>query len=462
MQFPVRHGVIWLSRRHPLAAVSAGAALLLLFYALVKPALGIGIYDLSLIGWDLAFATGYVWMTLALLTALSLHLLWQPRGAGGHSIIGLVWLLGVCLAVQVVRVVNSDGLLIVNILAGLLWFNLLYWCRSAIPWFRPLLPAFLIGISSYYALFIVAHAAGIAPAYQGMHFFYAGTERLAIIFAHPNHLGNLLAFCLILLASFTVTASRPVSVVALWLLLAPIVYGLLATYSRGAWLGCLVGLVVTLWLLRGRAPWTRLALSCLGLSVLLLGGQALLRHPRTVTARIITSAPVADAAIGNRLHVWRGATRLIADHGLWGVGIGQFGPVFNARYKPAPVQHESYASALNNYLTLAAEAGLPLAVLYLVTLGWALLLAIRGAARSGLPAGAEIGLVGGVVSLLVFAGTTYTLTRVYAGFLTWSVLGYLVAGAMSSPRTQGGAPLPPAAAPPAAAPGASNCPGDFR
>ena len=120
---------------------------------------------------------------------------------------------------------------------------------------------------------------------------------------------------------------------------------------------------------------------------------------------------------------------MIADHPWLGVGIGQFGTVLESRkYKPAAIAHLYYESAINNYLTLAAEAGIPTLVLYLLAVILVCVEASKHVQRCRGPyAGLYIGMLCGVYSLLMFGMTTYSLGRVYANVLMWSTLGCLVA-----------------------------------
>jgi O-antigen ligase len=244
-----------------------------------------------------------------------------------------------------------------------------------------------------------------------------------VVFNHPNHLGNMLAFgvafCFASLSSHTKLYIRLI----LWILLAALVHALLMTFSRGAWLACSVGLFVSLIYLYKLITVRRLALSLLLLAISLFGSMAIDSHIRNISSRVVTSSPSSDASIGHRLAVWRTAVDMIYDHWLIGVGIGRFGEVLDS-YKTGTIKAESYSSALNNYVTLAAEAGMPVLTAYILMLVCASVLASRSLAKTDNRTEFQVGMLCGVYTMLVFGATTYTFTSVYAAVLTGSILGY--------------------------------------
>ena len=141
--------------------------------------------------------------------------------------------------------------------------------------------------------------------------------------------------------------------------------------ALGALVGFLVAIVIgglTATALRRR--WGSLPLTLLllfGILFFLLGGGRLI--PTALVERLLDFSPYLgftsveripltdeNYAIVERLAHWQAAWRMVSDNPLWGVGIGNYVPVYPAYALPGwedPMGH-----AHNYYLNIAAEAGL--------------------------------------------------------------------------------------------------------
>jgi pimeloyl-ACP methyl ester carboxylesterase len=187
-------------------------------------------------------------------------------------------------------------------------------------------------------------------------FFYGTHLRFQGIFDSPNTCAVLLGMTLVFILVFFKKKQH-------WSLRIPAIsavcffsYLLAQTYSRGTWVAYGCSLVLLLFLARGfRIPviWIILAFA-LGLLLLPAG-----------TERILSSGNFQEGSVRNRLVVYQGATTVIYHQPLTGVGWDQFGPYYKNWFQPADMKY-SYPGALNNYLCLAAELGLPALWLYLV------------------------------------------------------------------------------------------------
>jgi putative inorganic carbon (HCO3(-)) transporter len=151
---------------------------------------------------------------------------------------------------------------------------------------------------------------------------------------------------------------------------------LVATMSRGAWLGQVTGLLVVA-LVGSRAARHAVAtFGGLGV-VLLLAAWPIL--PATVTDRVqsifaslVAFGAAASAltpenwAVMERLSQWTAGWRMFAANPLVGVGIGNYNSVYNDYRLPEwPV---ALGHAHNHYLTIAAEAGIFAAIAYIILL----------------------------------------------------------------------------------------------
>lgn len=282
----------------------------------------------------------------------------------------------------------------------------------------------LISVYAVYALFILASfwdTLAISP------FTYAQQPRLSFLFENPNHLGNVLAFATISCFSWAVFAERPVVRTSFWILMTVLQYGLVSTMSRGALLGYTVGMLYVLWHIAHRLPRLKVAWVIGIWLITLLVCFRITPIGMASAARISQSTPSSDNSMKHRILIWQATLEIIADNWKTGVELGRFGEVLDQHYKPAMVKHEKYGSAMNNYLTLAAEAGVPIAILYLVMICILLYTAMRNLPPLGSSAGTDIGILGGVIALLIFSLSTYTFGRIYANMILWLSFGYLLA-----------------------------------
>jgi len=87
---------------------------------------------------------------------------------------------------------------------------------------------------------------------------------------------------------------------------------------------------------------------------------------------VLTQAPLS---LGYRLQYWQATTRMIADYPLLGSGPGNFGDAYT-RYK-LPQASEEISDPHNALFELAATAGLPAAILFLLILALAFLQYLR-------------------------------------------------------------------------------------
>ena len=133
-------------------------------------------------------------------------------------------------------------------------------------------------------------------------------------------------------------------------------------HARAASVALVVALAVVLaFRLSARWRWPALlALAVLGLGLVAAVPSLRLRFASAVT----------DEGSGDRRWLLQSALRAVAQHPLAGVGLGRYHPAAFAS-ADTPVEVVRHAGkAHNQYLTLAAEAGLPAALLFLLLLVW--------------------------------------------------------------------------------------------
>ncbi len=183
---------------------------------------------------------------------------------------------------------------------------------------------------------------------------------------NPNVLGALLAMGALISGSLAL--SRAFQGARRLLLAAVCVVqlaGLAVTFSRGAWLGLVAGLLAMVVLAYRRYL----------VAVLAAGAIVWFAAPRVFVERLLfaftsTYAMMSSAGLG-RLYRWDISLHHILDHPLFGVGLGTFGGT-------AAYMFGYWALWVDNfYIQMAAEGGLLLLVFFL----WLLLRGAKGLVR---------------------------------------------------------------------------------
>ena len=179
-------------------------------------------------------------------------------------------------------------------------------------------------------------------------------------------------------------------------------YGLIKSYSRGAWLGTAVGIGWLMWRTMEcggmTPPWgTRHVASgkscaksqqskswILPSSILIVSILALsfwqFRHTESpVLRRVFSVGNPNDFSWRNRVTAWQGAGRMILDKPIIGFGWGKAGEIYSKDYRAARLE-ESAAVQLNDYLMIGISAGVPSLACFVAYL-W-LALSLRSNAQS--------------------------------------------------------------------------------
>ncbi len=280
---------------------------------------------------------------------------------------------------------------------------------------------------------------GLWQLWRGVDFIRGNVfdgARVAACMKHPNDLGTFLMFPVIIsmgLCSwvwfdggkdepsvFSKVGMGAVSLLAFSL----VALGL--TYSRGAWLGALVAVIVFV-MLRKRYFWFGM-----GLVVVF----AFFFTPRMTVARNVSFVsdsvaqslePSVDKFTGSdRLNMWKDAVRIIKDYPILGTGLNTYTHVI---YKYS--QHRKLYPH-NSYLQMTAELGfmgVGIFVWLLVSVGKFINQKIS-LSKNDLIGVLMTGLFAAWVGVLVQSGLDTTFYSVQLSRLLWFVMGLLVAGGL--------------------------------
>ena len=177
--------------------------------------------------------------------------------------------------------------------------------------------------------------------------FSSITFRVYSTFANPNVLGEY--FLLVIPFTFALGLSAPNRrKQILWIVATAIMcLCLLLTYSRGCYLGLLVGLVIFLVLLDRRF-------------LILLGILAVLSPlyvPDTIWQRLLSIGNMGDSSTSYRVYIWTGVVDMLKDYWLCGAGPGE--GAFNTVYPFYSLTAIEAPHSHNLYLQLLCDTGLP-------------------------------------------------------------------------------------------------------
>ena len=275
-----------------------------------------------------------------------------------------------------------------------------------------------------YAFF--AGLSKISPQVQsigGMVYHTGGIVRLSSIMGQPNFAGSIFACGVVFYVSQLYLHQSRARKYYLLLTLNFLIDGLLATYSRGAWIACLSGVAIVLLLERRRLNFRRLIFVTTAIFLFLFLYVSSTQTGPGVAGRIITSSPSSDDSVRNRILVWKASAQLIKTHPLFGTGYGTFMHAISA-YKSPEIGNEQYRDAVNSYITLAAEAGVPTLILYLILI---FIVSYKYCIKrpDDLRVANSHSLFSVVCTLIVFALTSSTLSSWYFLVMTWQILGFI-------------------------------------
>jgi len=247
---------------------------------------------------------------------------------------------------------------------------------------------------------------------------------------HPNILGGILAFALIILASVRGLVGRRST--ARWVVFAVGVAVLFLTFSRAGWIAYAVGVAVALVMLAvmgDRHAVRRLLLASAG--ALLVCAPLVVAFAPSIAARANVSGPIGaeTRSVDERLALAEGAVRIFLDRPLLGIGLGTLPEamvVAGTDLDPRQAAHVVFLDA-------AAETGVVGAACYLVLLvaPWVALVRARARWTPALVAAS------GVLAAVTTVGFLDHYTWTTPAGLTWSAIVLGLWAAAYEPATCG-------------------------
>lgn len=270
-------------------------------------------------------------------------------------------------------------------------------------------------IASAYALLQIAHLDPLTWQRQSA---FGGLIRPGSTVGHANTLSAYLVMCLPLTLWLAARARSRAATVA-WLAIAAVsLFIVVASLSRGAWLGGAAAAFAALLLalgsgLRPKRAWVLIAIATVAV-ILLVPLVTPLRAP--LLARMQQLTDISAATSRTRVELWRAGVRMFQDHPLLGVGPDAYLAAF-PRYRTTTVTRIEWggtpAKAHNDAVQILATQGLlgALAALAIVVFcARALWRIARRASPDAQEVGIAVGaaLAGYVAANLVGFGTVAT------------------------------------------------------
>ena len=185
-------------------------------------------------------------------------------------------------------------------------------------------------------------------------------SRVISTFGNPNVLGEFLILLFPIAFVYLLCLRGASSRFVAFLMCGAIGLCLIFTWSRGAWLGLLFGMVL-FFLIYSRKTLAALLLGCLGVPFLPLV------LPDSIVKRFTSIGNLRDTSTAYRVNIWKGAMNLVSDvlpHGI-GIGQGAFSDVY-VSYSLAGIEAAPHAH--NLYLQILIEIGLTGLLVFLLIL----------------------------------------------------------------------------------------------
>jgi O-antigen ligase len=258
--------------------------------------------------------------------------------------------------------------------------------------------------------------------YKGGYAISGGTSRAGSFLINPDDNGVFMAMMLPILVGLAGGLRRWAWRLAAGVGAGLVLLGLFFTFSNASWIAVGVGAVVYVLLVaRGRTRVILLVGGILAFMAITVGFpqeyQALLAHA------------TRQRELELRIGAWETGLRVIQAFPLTGLGLGYQTYTVYADPFRAPLQNVTLTHPHNSYIEVAAMAGLPAGLLWLVILGGAfwrgvrLLMSLKGHQRA---------LVGGVMVALIIVAVNSLATDGWT-LAPQVIPDWLLLGAISSP-----------------------------
>ncbi|MCI8387306.1 MAG: hypothetical protein HFE63_02425 [Clostridiales bacterium] len=174
--------------------------------------------------------------------------------------------------------------------------------------------------------------------------------RVVSTFENPNVLAEYLIMVLPLMLAVFIIKKTPMTRFLMFMSMAVTGGCLIYTWSRGAWLGFLIGILLFM-LIYSKNTLTVMLFGVLGVPFL----PFIL--PDSITQRFLSIGNLGDSSTSYRVYIWKGVTNMLGDYFTTGIGIGNdsFRLVY-PRYALSGIETAPHSH--NLYLQILVEIGI--------------------------------------------------------------------------------------------------------
>ena len=268
----------------------------------------------------------------------------------------------------------------------------------------------------------------LSTKWQDMEMFFAIKGRVISVFENPNVLGEFLILVFPIILALMATSERSYEKFFLFGIAMIDCWCLVFTWSRGAWIGCILATVLFL------CVSSKHFFTAGILSLPWIGTFVYLQKDSLIVQRLTN---FGDSSTSYRIGIWKGAVRMLEDFGLCGIGLteGAFEKIY-PMYALSGVEVAPHAH--NLYLQIALEMGVfALAVfLIFIFLYTQFSFSFCKSAMSRSNKLICLGIFSGVFAILIQGMTDYVWYNYRIFLLFWMIVGLGVAHVYAAKNTE--------------------------
>ena len=268
----------------------------------------------------------------------------------------------------------------------------------------------------------------LSTGWQDVAVFAEIRGRVVSLFDNPNVLGEFLILIFPITLGLMANAKKLNERFLLFVSAVMSCFCLVFTWSRGAWIGCVIATVLFL------CVSSKYFFTAGILSLPVVSAFVFLKSDSAVIQRITN---FKDSSTAYRLNIWKGVLRMLEDVGFFGLGIGEgaFGKIY-PNYAMAGVEEAPHAH--NLYLQIVSEMGIFALLFFLVFIflfaQFSLSFCKNAMSRSNKLI--CMGIFCGVLAILIQGLTDYVWYNYRIFLLFWIVIGLGVAHVYTSKGTE--------------------------
>lgn len=225
-----------------------------------------------------------------------------------------------------------------KLIPPLIWFFLISTTPITKKQFKVMIALMITAMSGLIIYFLFKHLQTPYTALNRLNYW-----------GHPTIFSGFISMFFILLLPLLYDEKKKIYKVFYFLALIIMVFGLLLTFTRGAWISALVGAGVLFFLIPFSSMRNRLITFGLGILILIIP-----LFSSGFTERLLTTT--VNASDNERFMIWRTAVTIIKEHPVFGAGLNMFKVHFSQiNHLPYDTSH---IHAHNNILQIWAELGM--------------------------------------------------------------------------------------------------------